>query len=425
MLHALLPASRQRQWRLAASASPILALAAMLVASSLAPAFAQSPGELLRRDLEAGRAAEAVKALKPLAASNVDARMALGFAEFTVAVEKLLQGLHRFGLKTPQNPFLPIVRLPVPDNAQPEAVDYAKLRALYQAFLNDLAIARTTLSSVTATDGKLVLDLAALRFTIAPQSNLQGGLTLRDVLKVLGGGRSSGIEPWEVAFDRADTLWLAGYCHMLSALMEFVMAHDWQKTFDATAHLFFAGARMPKDIMPPDAHDQQAMMNAMGGGIADQIALLHLIQWPTGDKARLSAARMHLKSAIALSRETWKAVLAETDDDREWLAGPKQNNRAVPTMPITDEIVASWLAVLDDFDAVLDGRKLLAHWRSNKGIDLRMLFEDPRPFDLVLWITGHGAMPFLRDGPMLDGTAWQQWNRLFRGNFLGYAFFIN
>src|SRR5438105_320794 len=51
--------------------------------------------------------------------------------------------------------------------------------------------------------------------------------------------------------------------------------------------------------------------------------------------------------------------------------------------------------------------------------------QGPQPFDLVLWVAGHGAMPFLRDGPMLPGTIWQRWNAAFGGNFLGYAFFIN
>lgn len=411
--------------RQVASALQSLAVTAMVAVGSLAPAAAQSPAEVLRQGLEAGRTAQVVIALRPQASRNADARMALGFAEFTLAVERLMQGLHRFGLKTPQNPFLPIVRLPVPDNPRPETVDYVKLRALYQAFLNDLATARATLAAVPATDAKIVLDLTAIRLDVAASAGPQRGLTLRDILAVLGGGRSSGIEPWEVAFDRADALWLAGYSHMLSALLEFVMAHDWRKTFDATAHVFFSGATMPKDMLPSDGGDAQSAWNTMAGGIADQIALLHLVQWPAGDRARLAAARTHLKAAIALSRETWQAVMAETDDDREWLAGPKQQSRAVPSLPITDDMVTSWLSVLDDFDALLDGRKLLAHWRSSKGIDVRLLFEDPRPFDLVLWLTGHGSMPYLKDGPMLTGSAWQQWNRMFRNNFLGYAFFIN
>ena len=90
-----------------------LVLPAILVAVCT-PSVAQTPGERLRTELEAGRAGLAVAVLRPLAASSSEARMALGFAQFTHSVEKLVQGLYRYGLKSPSNPFLPIVRVPVP-----------------------------------------------------------------------------------------------------------------------------------------------------------------------------------------------------------------------------------------------------------------------------------------------------------------------
>ena len=406
----------------------LLILALLLPALFFAistPCTAQSPGERLRTELEAGRAAQAVAVLRPLAAGSSEARMALGFAQFTHSIEKLVQGLYRYGLKSPSNPFLPIVRVPVPVNPRAEPLDYAKLRALYQTLLDDLATTRATFSALPASSAKIVLDLNAVKLSPgATVAGPQNAIGLRDVMTAMGGraGSNGAIEPWDVAFDHADTLWLVGYSHMLSALLEFVMAHDWQKTYDATAHLFFEGARAPKDFLPPDPRDT---VNIMGGGVADQIAFLHLMQWPVGEKARMSAVRGHLKSMVATSRETWKAILAETDDDREWLPSPKQQNRAVPSLPITQDMVASWHKVLDEFDALLDGRVLLAHWRFKKGIDMRMFFEDPKPFDLVLTMTGHGLAPFLKDGPVLDGTAWSRWNGLFGNNFLGYAFFIN
>ena len=80
---------------------------------------------------------------------------------------------------------------------------------------------------------------------------------------------------------------------MLGFVFEFMQAHDWQRTYDITAHLFFAGARMAPDFIDPQpGRDTDAnRLAAQGGGIADQIAFLHLLQWPAGDKARMSAAR--------------------------------------------------------------------------------------------------------------------------------------
>ena len=39
------------------------------------------------------------------------------------AVEGLSQGLYQYGMMTPQNPFLPVVRLPIPTNSRPQPVD--------------------------------------------------------------------------------------------------------------------------------------------------------------------------------------------------------------------------------------------------------------------------------------------------------------
>ena len=88
-------------------------------------------------------------------------------------------------------------------------------------------------------------------------------------------------------------------------------------------------------------------------------------------------------------------------------------------MPVTQEEVDAWLHALDDFDAVLDGTKLLPHWRFAQGFNLKRAFFEPRDFDLVLWVAGIGVAPYLEDGPTLSLTDWNQWNRAFNGNFLG------
>jgi hypothetical protein len=405
-------------------------VAALAWAASTA-AHAQTAGETLRAMLEAGQAAEAVTTLRAAAVGEAGARMSLGFGAFTLAVEKLVGGLYRHGLLTPQNPFLPVMRLPIPLNVRPEPVDYQKLRAIYQTFVDDLKTAGETLASVPQSDAKLVLDLEAIKLKL-PSRSAEGltELPLRNIFEAVRGGqrgRQAALqaEPWVVAFDHADTLWLQGYTHIVSALFEFVLAHNWETTFDATAHLFFSGARPPAGISTGGQDIARMTPEMLYGGVADQIAFLHLIHWPAGDRVRLSAVRTHLKSAVALSRKTWDAVLAETDDDREWLPSPRQSSQAVPSLPITDEMIAGWRESLDDFDAVLDGKTLIPHWRMAKGINLRKVFEEPQPFDLVLWATGHGVMPFVDDGDVLSTERWGRINRIFRGNLLGYAVFIN
>ena len=126
-----------------------------------------------------------------------------------------------------------------------------------------------------------------------------------------------------------------------------------------------------------------------------------------------------------MSRASWKSILAETDDDREWIPGPQQKNGVITSMPVTQEEVDAWLRALDDFDAALDGTKLVPHWRFAQGFNLKRVFFEPRDFDLVLWAAGIGAAPYLEDGEVLGGSDWSELNRAFRGNFLGYAFWFN
>ena len=114
---------------------------------------------------------------------------------------------------------------------------------------------------------------------------------------------------------------------------------------------------------------------------------------------------------------------AETDDDNEWLPGPHQ--KGALGWPVSEEMIASWLGALDELEAVLDGRKLVPHPRFVRGINVKRVLTEPRQFDLVLWITGHGVLPYLEDGPVADGRAWAQASQVFRGQFLAYAFWFN
>ena len=67
--------------------------------------------------------------------------MGLGTIRFVAAIEGLSQGLYRYGLQPPQSMMMPIVRLPVPPNPNPEPITYADFRNLLVAFVDDLAVA--------------------------------------------------------------------------------------------------------------------------------------------------------------------------------------------------------------------------------------------------------------------------------------------
>lgn len=404
----------------------ILAVAAGAVAPFAAQAQDASVADLLRKHANAGTLAQGERDLsaRPENAQTVAAR---GMIAFASAVEKLGQNLFRYGLRPPRHPMIPILRLPVPENPKPEPLTYEKLRAVYATFSDDLAAAEKILAGLPDGPVKLPLDLHAVRLDLNGDGAATQEESIGAILIALTRGRpapgqqSAQPESWNASFDRADMFWLRGYAQLLSAFLEFTLAYDWRQTYDGTAHLFFAGATDPSGARA----DPNPALGRESPPIADAIALIHLMRWPVAEPARLQKAREHLKAVIALSRVTWKEILAETDDDHEWIPSPSQKQVAFPGMAVTQERLDAWMKALDEFEEVLDGKKLIPHWRYRQGIDFRAFFDQPRPFDLVLWMTGHAALPYLKDGPVTSQESWAQWQRIFGGEFLAYALWFN
>jgi hypothetical protein len=417
-----------------------LALSVLLLTSAAAvPAGVARAGEaadITRRHFEAGSLAEGEQVLAGRVtadAADGEARFGLGMIRFARALERFGQHHYRYGLQPLAERIVPFLRMPVPPNPKAERLTYEAQRAALQALIDGLTAAEATLAALGEADVKIPLDLERVRLDITGVDGAPKA-TLMDLVRSIApvpprpptppSEPPAGPEPFEVAFDRADALWLRGYCRLLSAALEFILAHDWRSTFDAAAPLFYPNLR-PDGALDASSLDDMTGEMGSAGAIADAIALIHAIHWEPIEPARLRTAREHLKTVAAFSRASWQAILAETDDDREWIPAPRQQNRALPAMPVTEERVRTWLAALDDFEAVLDGRRLLPHWRMAKGVNLRRVFEEPRKFDIVLWATGHAALPYLEDGPIIPSESWQLWQQVFEGNFLAFALYFN
>ena len=127
---------------------------------------------------------------------------------------------------------------------------------------------------------------------------------------------------------------------------------------------------------------------------------------------------------IEMSRQSWNLIEAEIGDDREWIPNPRQNNAALG-LSVTERQLAAWYQVLDEAEAMLNGRRLVPHWRFEKGIDLRKFFEEPQTFDLVMLLAGAGAVPFLVDGNVASPERWTEITRAFEGSFFSYAIWFN
>jgi hypothetical protein len=156
----------------------------------------------------------------------------------------------------------------------------------------------------------------------------------------------------------------------------------------------------------------------------DNVVALHLLNWPVVAPQRMRAARADLAAMIADSRLSWKLIDAKTGDDREWIPSPRQKHAALCQL-VSPEQMTAWFAFLDDSEAVLERRRLAPYRRFASGVDVKAFFETPRTFDLVLFASGPGALPYLAEGPIASPERWAQIIHAFEGNFFQFAMWFN
>ena len=120
---------------------------------------------------------------------------------------------------------------------------------------------------------------------------------------------------------------------------------------------------------------------------------------------------------VAENREFWARVALETDNDHEWL--PNDNQQSALGIELPPGTGAAWMIVLADFEAVMNGEKLVPYWRvgAPAGMNVGKIFTDPRP-DRRRWLdpglgrtalsgTGHAGLPRQRRTPSISLTSGQ------------------
>ena len=410
---------------------PLLAIGVIYPGVTEAAHAEASATALVQTYLANGQIGEAEEQLLAMAAAatvNADAQFGLGLVRSARAFEKLSQALYRVGFASKAEGYQALfgLRTPIPLNPDPQPVTYDEFRAMLATFIADLETADRALQAVGDKPLKLTVDLSIARFdwngdgSLGPED--QFGMTISDLDK---NGKA---KPFVVGFDTADAKWLRGYCNLVMAVTKAWLSHDFSETWDYSFHLLF-----PRAVSTMAAAEGGDIRDSTMFGVekqqaddlADLVTLLHTIRWPVRDKVLWAEVRDHLKAVISLNRETWALIGNESDDDHEWLPGPRQTSGVLPSFSVTEERVQAWLGLLSRFEAALDGRLMIPHWRFAKGIDAAKLFEEPQPFDLVLWLTGPAALPYLSDGPVMAGNEWNQILAIFEGNFAAYAFYFN
>lgn len=394
-----------------------------------------APRELspVARQLVDGALAEVERGLRQrLAAPGRDdeVRLALGCTELLRSVERLGQALYSYGFISPNAAdlllgFGPRLGLPVPPNPKPREISYDELRGIAQRFSDDLAAVDATLGEIRDPGVKLPLPIGLVRLDLDGDGQASEAESLwRVYASVVGNWRlgEQDARRFVIVLDRADVEWLRGYGCLLRGIIECWLAYDTREQFERTAQLLFARPQSPYPFLRTERSDADSFWRS---GFLDLIAMIHLTHWPVKEGQRLQRAHEHFKAMLAHSREMWAQVLSETDDDGEWIPSPRQH-AAIPGIRVTQEMVDTWMAFLSEAEALLDGRKLVPFWRADpRGVNLRRVFFEPRTFDLVLWVQGSAAAPYLEEGEKTSPATWAQFQRAFGGEFFLFAVWFN
>ncbi len=330
------------------------------------------PVPLAERFLHDGRFADGETAsLLALDTNPADdeTRFGLGVLQFVRAIENMGKALYEYGAVS-ENSSQPFLRLPVPRNEKPSTISYKELGRVLDAFATDLGRAEATLAGIKDDKVKLRLRLAKITFDFAGTGRDRSSLL--GILNKLNGGQRFDFQrhnpDFRVHFDYGDVAWLRGYCHLLSAMVEGYRAVDEAAGFEQRVSMVFPNVETQ--------HSQADPAWYMGLKVVDA--------------PRLRRARLHLVAVCELNRETWKSILFEKDDDYEWLPHPRQTDQL--GMPISQERIDSWLAMMEQMEGFLKGELLLPGYilsfvnggRQTGGLNMKKLLDNP-PADLLNW----------------------------------------
>jgi hypothetical protein len=380
--------------------------------------------------LTSGKLAEGEKALSEYLQANPKddkTRFGLGVIQLMRGTERLMQSLYRYGMsQSPLSGSIPFVRLPIPKNPKPDTITYDALQQVFQGWIDDLSTVRSNLEPIQDQNLKLALRLGLIRLDFNGDGKADDTEMLWQVFNAVTGMEvtEKDAQQFLIAFDHGDALWLQGYTHVLGAIGEFLRAYDSRELFAACAHLFFQNVDTPhKFLLTSRRKSPEDYSNDFE--FFDLIAAIHLSKFPLVEPQRMTTVLNHMKSVIRLSRESWKSILAETDRDREWLPNPKQTS-VIPNVRVTDEMIKSWFKSLDETSLILEGKKNLPFWRDSKlTINFARIFTEPRAFDLVSWVQGTAATPYLEKGKVTDIRVWNEMLNAFGANLFNFVVWFN
>ena len=395
-----------------------LSILALTIAAS--PAFSLDISALAIKGNKA-----AIEELSALPNPTDDERMALGMFNFLRGIEVALQLRYEMNVN-PAYMMLPIMDLRLPPNPEAGPFRAEAVGEFANGLIDHMSAARTALEPIAETsDAKMTVQLADLWFDLNKDGIRDG---VHDVSVVdfateiarggfRGDDREGNFAP--VSFDVADVYWLTAYTHVMQGFGETILAYDPTAAIQA---IF-------------DSHDQMAALNTGAGygnamdmqfgSFIDGFAAIQaaLDQEPNVEHAQ--AAHANFLAMVDANRTFWKLVALETDNDGEWI--PNDNQSAALGFNLPKGTGEIWMAVLEDGEKILNGELLIPYWRLDQGagINLKKVFMEPRPVDLMGWIQGRAALPYAEQGTLISAQNWWRFQDLMAGQGGTFAVLLN
>jgi hypothetical protein len=344
----------------------------------------------------------------------------LGGVRFLRAFEVMLQT--RYASYHGDVPFLPGMRTPLPANPKAQ-FDPAFLETALTGALEHLAAAEDALVPAVQGEFATSLPLGAIWLDIDKNGQRADWESLQALLSEMGAAADWGQFDGTIRFDTADAEWLLAYVHLLAGMSELTLSLDptpaIRTVYEGRTRLERAGAIGA--ATPLFADDDWI----------DQAAAVLLTFEGKPDAARTRKALAHFQGMIAHNRKFWPEMMAETDNDHEWLPNPSQTSPFGVT--ITSELATGWQDVLTEIDDMLAGRKLVPYWRTpgggagdrGVGINMRKLMTDPGDMNLVLLIQGAAVAPYLETGSLATMDAWNRFAAMTQSDGLLIALILN
>ncbi len=355
-------------------------------------------------------------------------RFGLGMLQFFRAVEKLMQDFYVYGVHDPFPNFDNSGhQFPLPFNPKPALLTYGGARRIAENLLENLSKSEATLSDIKDPNVQLPLHVGLIRLDLNRDGKVDADETLWKLYTMVQTSRhikQGQAERFVINFDRGDVHWLRGYCHLLMAFIDIYLAYDTRDTFDRTAHLLFSNVDSPYKFLSQRVRIFNE--DAECSDLLDLLAGVHSIRWAVVEPQRMEESLHHLEAVTDQSKESWKYIMAETDDDREWLPNPKQTG-IIPGVKVKKEMITAWLNAMEEAHKLLAGDLLIPFWRGNdkQGVNLRKVFLEPSTLDIVLWIQGKSAEPYLEKGKMSESGVWSKLPAEFGEHFPGFAMWFN